>query len=86
MRRYFVIGAAAALCMIQTPLQASESFVCRGHIISDGDHQTKVQKHCGKPSRREGSRWIYDRGSSHMVVIVHFDEGVVSLIEHVPRD
>ena len=72
-----VVGSSAAW--------SSEAFRCGEHIISDGDQKVKVLEHCGQPMEKEGNKWIYDRGHEKFLVVVHFDQDVVALIEAVPR-
>ncbi len=65
---------------------ADEEFRCQGHIISDSDQRVSVEEHCGRPDSMEENKWIYDRDKSRGIIIVHFDQDTVSLIEEVPRD
>jgi hypothetical protein len=46
----------------------------------------KVLEHCGEPTEKDGNHWIYDRGPEKLMVVVHFDQDVVSLIEELPKD
>ncbi len=78
--------AAVALVFGSSVAWSSEAFRCDGHIISDGDSKIKLIEHCGQPTEKEGNKWIYDRGHQKFIIVVHFDDDVVSLIEEVPRD
>jgi len=79
------IAAAVVLCAASSA-SADEEFRCQGHIISDGDQRVSVEEHCGRPDSMEENKWIYDRDKSRGIIIVHFDQDTVSLIEEVPRD
>ena len=78
--------AAFLMVVLSAAAWGSETVVCHGHIISDGDPKIKVLKHCGEPTDREGEKWVYDRGPEKFLLVVHFDGDQVSLIEEVPRD
>lgn len=77
---------AAALVVGSSSAWSSEAFRCGGHIISDGDKKVKVLEHCGEPTRKDDNHWIYDRGLEKLMVVVHFDQDVVSLIEELPKN
>ena len=77
---------AAAFAVGSSSAWSSEAFRCGGHIISDGDKKVKVLEHCGEPTERDDNHWVYDRGPEKLMVIVHFDQDVVSLIEELPKD
>jgi hypothetical protein len=78
------------LCLVLGPFAAgfaSGSFRCGGHIVEMGMSLDKVREYCGAPTRETGDRWIYDRGSEELIVIIHVEpDNTVGAIEEKRRE
>lgn len=57
-------GFAASLAI------ANESFRCGTHVISVNDHVTRLLEHCGEPTMKTETQWIYDRGQHEFTTII----------------
>ncbi len=85
--RAAICGAALSLSLgLPWPASASEEFRCGSHLVEAGMSLEKVREYCGEPTEQSADRWIYDRGSTHLLVVLHIEpDNTVGLIEAKPR-
>ncbi len=79
---WLTIITAFSLLTIQ-PVSAG-SMKCGVHIIDDGGRtgpgKYEVLKKCGEPTYRQGSTWVYEKGSKRNYIVVFNDSGGLSSI------
>jgi len=75
----------AAMLAVAGTASGDDTFTCGEHIIESGFQRALVLEYCGEPTADEDGNWIYDRGETMFLVVVHFDGDEVTLIEEVPR-
>jgi hypothetical protein len=77
----FNFAAALAFLVFATSTASALDMKCGTSLVKEGDSEYTVLRKCGEPSAFIGNRWIYDRGATRLVVVVHFSEGFVSFTE-----
>ena len=77
----FNVAAVLLFSVFATSTASALDMRCGPNLVDQGDSEYTVLRKCGEPSAFIGNRWIYDRGDTRLVVIVHFNEGFVSFTE-----
>lgn len=77
----FNVAAVLLFSVFATSTASALDKRCGTSLLKEGDSEYTVLRKCGEPSAFIGNRWIYDRGSTHFVLIVHFNEGFLSFTE-----
>jgi hypothetical protein len=87
MRNPLIICILTTL-FIATPALAGKTMRCGTHVISENDHVMRLHEHCGEPTMKTETQWIYDRGQHDFVTIVTIrpNDLTISRIEQQPRN
>jgi hypothetical protein len=60
--------------LVGSPVSGAEvsSIQCGTEIVKLGDSENEVLEKCGDPSYTVGNAWIYDKGLSKPLTVIHF--------------
>ena len=71
-----LIVASACLSILVAQPAFANSMRCGTHIVTASDRgpgMYEVLKRCGEPTRRSGRTWVYEKSTSPVSNILHFD-------------
>lgn len=83
--------AVFLFCMVLLSGNASAfGMRCGNSLITLGALDYEVLRRCGAPTAIQDiggiqNRWIYDRGPTHFIAVVHFQNGKLSSIKYYQK-